>query len=168
MLTFWKSQRGITMIELMITAVIIGIVSAMAVPSFEKAANRIQFTSANRDVISALRMARSLAVADKHPYGVHFDEDARIVTLFKDKANPENFEFEANDSIVRADTLPVEFNYLSTDMEDNTLIFERSGTAHFVGGGNIWLMADTPDTFAMFTLDVLASTGRVRDQSYFY
>jgi prepilin-type N-terminal cleavage/methylation domain-containing protein len=168
MFRFFKSQRGITLMEMMITAVIIGIVSAMAVPRFQKASDRIQFASAHRDVISVLRMARSMAVADKHQYGVHFEESDRTVTLFKDKVNPEDFTYDLNDSIVRADTLPHEFNYLSTDMEDNTLVFERSGTAHFVGGGNIWSMADTPDLFAMYTINVLASTGRVRDEAYYY
>jgi prepilin-type N-terminal cleavage/methylation domain-containing protein len=168
MLKLWKSQSGITMIELMITAVIIGIVSAMAVPQFQTAADRIRTTSAQRDVISTLRLARSMAVADKQPYGIHFDEDARIVTLFKDLVNPENFTFESGDSVVRVDTLPTEFNYLATDMDNSTLVFQRSGTAHFVGGGNIWLMADTPHIFAMFTIDVLASTGRVRNEAYYY
>ena len=42
------NQKGFTLIELMTTIVIIGIVSAMAVPRFAKAYERMEFRSANR------------------------------------------------------------------------------------------------------------------------
>jgi len=71
-----KSQHGITLIELLSTVVIISIVSAMAVPRFQVAIERVKFRSANRDIVSTMRLARSLAVSDKHQYGVYFDGDA--------------------------------------------------------------------------------------------
>ena len=56
-----KNRAGITLIELLITVVIIGIVAAMAAPRFEIAYNRMKFKSANRDMVSSLKLARSTA-----------------------------------------------------------------------------------------------------------
>jgi len=164
-----RSHSGITLIELMITVVIVGIVSAMAVPRFQVATDRIRFGSASRDVVSSIRLARSMALADKEPYGIQVNEGDRTIVLFKDVSDPALLTYAAGaDSLIRVDTLPSEFAYIASDCANNTIVFGRSGTAEFTGGGNIWAMASSSHVLGIYTFNVLSATGRVKLESYYY
>ncbi len=170
-----RSMKGVTLLELMTTVVIVGIVAAMAVPRFEKAFEKIRFRSANRDMISTVRLARSMAISDKENYGVYIGSADRTVALFKKdptSASPYTFE-SGSDSTLRVDTLSHEFSYLGTTITGDAMVFSPNGSAHFgvSGGGNlayIIALATTQSSTAIFELDVLASTGRVKSTSYFY
>jgi prepilin-type N-terminal cleavage/methylation domain-containing protein len=168
MKTRFRSTGGITLIEMMITVVIIGIVSTMAVPRFQAAWEKLKIKGADRDIISTIRLARSMAITDKNLYGVYFDGNVQTMTLFKDIVNPSSGTYELGDSIVRVDSLPDEFTYLGTDMSDDVLIFRPNGSAGFTGGGNISAMASTESLTAILTHNVLASTGRILSNSSYY
>ncbi len=59
---FWKSPRGMTMIELMVTLAIAAILVVLAIPSFERTTrNALLATSAN-DLSTSLSMARAQAI----------------------------------------------------------------------------------------------------------
>jgi len=163
-----QSTRGITLIELMAAAVIIGIVSAMAVPKFNEAFERIHFRSANRDIVSTMRLARSNAITDKEQYGVYFDPESMAVLFFKDISSPGSFTYDAGDSIMRADTLPAEITYLGTGLTGGAIIFVPNGSARFTGGGNIITMATTESLVAVQVHNVLASTGRIQSVASYY
>ena len=175
---FTKSQHGITLVELLSTVVIIGIVSALAVPRFQTAVERVKFRTANKDIVSTMRLARSLAVSDKAQFGVYFyggseSQDGTAgstlwYALFQDIDNPANYSFDAGDSVIRIDTLPPEFNLLITDIENDAVVFLPNGSAGFTGGGNIVTMAASEDLIAILDHNVLASTGRIRSSSYYY
>ncbi len=155
--------------ELMATVVIIGIVSAMAVPRFQEAFERIKFRSANRDLTTALRVARSAAITEKSQYGVHFNDSRLVVVLFKDTNNPGALAFEpASDSIIRVDSMPPEITYLDTDLTGDCIFFRANGAAQFTGGGNVVCMAQTENMVAISNHNVLASTGRVQSNSSYY
>ncbi|MDF1545315.1 MAG: GspH/FimT family pseudopilin [bacterium] len=172
-----RSHSGITLMELLSTVVIIGIVSGMAVPRFQKAIERVKMKSADRQMKSSLRLARSLAVTEKQPFGVYFSNNysggsyssARLYyVLFQDVANPGMNSYEAGDSIIRVDSLPGEFNMLVTDMTNDVVMFQPNGTASFTGGGNVVTMGTTDDVVAIMNHNVLASTGRIKSYSYIY
>ncbi|UCC45469.1 MAG: prepilin-type N-terminal cleavage/methylation domain-containing protein [Candidatus Zixiibacteriota bacterium] len=163
-----SSNHGVTLIELMILSVIVGIVSAMAVPRFQIAMERMKIKAASRNVNSTFRLARSHAVSDKAQYGVYIGTEDMTITLFKDLANPESQVFEASDSVVVCDTLPAEFTWMGSDCEDNVVVFKPNGSAGFTGGGNIYLMASTEKVVAISWENILASTGRVSSNTYIY
>ena len=102
----FRSNCGITLIEMMITVVIIGVVTGMAVPRFQAAWEKLRIRGADRDAVSTLRLARSMAITGKDPYGVYFDGNALTITLFKDIVNPSSSVFESGDSVIRIDTFP--------------------------------------------------------------
>ncbi|MBN1211389.1 MAG: type II secretion system protein [candidate division Zixibacteria bacterium] len=162
------SNRGVTLIELLITAVIVGIVATMAVPRFQIAYERHRYNGANRAVNSTFRLARSMAITDKEQYGLHFDVESRAYTIFKDKVNLSGFDFVSGDSIIRSDTLPPEFGYIVTDVENNVFLFRPNGSCRFNGGGSLVMLAYSEGVVAVFTNNVLASTGRIHSTSDFY
>ena len=163
---FLGSYKGMTLIELMATAVIIGIVASMAVPRFSYAFERLRFRRKNRDIVSTVKLARSLAVTNKSQYGVYIDENDKRIILFKDIINPTSFTYDSGDSLIKEETLPAIFTYLGSDFTGNTIIFKPNGSANV--GGNITTMADVAETVAIGTHSILASTGRIQSQSSYY
>lgn len=159
------TARGITFVELMATVVIIGLVSAMAVPRFQIAYERLQIRSANREIASTLRLARSMSVANKDRYGVSFDQGALSISLFKNCASPETNEYTDADSLIRVDTLPPAFTFMSGE---NAIVFQPNGSAGFDNEGYILTMSQTPDVVSFTILNVLASTGRIKIMSQYY
>lgn len=55
-------QRGFSLVELMITVVVLGIAMAIAIPSFRAMTNRNRLVSATNEVVTALQLARMEAV----------------------------------------------------------------------------------------------------------
>lgn len=163
-----KSEYGITLIELMITVVIVGIVAAMAVPRFQIAVDRIQYRTTARKITSVLRAARSNAISQKVAYGVYVDGNAMTITTFKDVANPSTHIFETGDSIISVDTLPSDYYYLGTDVTNDVIFFERNGSSYFVGGGNVVSAASSELVVAIAQHNVLSSTGRIKTNSWVY
>jgi prepilin-type N-terminal cleavage/methylation domain-containing protein len=163
-----NGQRGFTMIELMITTVLIGIITAMAAPQFQKVFERIKLRAAMRDMTSTLRLARSTAIATKEQYGVYFNPTNRTVTLFKDKADLTAFNFTGADSAIKVDTLPKQMVWMGTDCTNNVIAFRPNGSAGYTGNGNVWTLGYTPKVVGTSTTNVLASTGRVATQVSIY
>jgi prepilin-type N-terminal cleavage/methylation domain-containing protein len=158
-----RQVRGVTMVELMAAVVIIGVVTSMAAPQFEQAIQRIKFRTETKNILSTLRTARSHAIAEKNQYGVHFDGNSFVITLFKDIANLSNFIYDSGtDSILRVDTLPVEFTYLYASFTNSAVVYAANGTA--CATGDIFLMSTPGATVNLSQLNVLASTGRSKIQ----
>jgi len=135
-----RSKQGITLIELLVTTVIIGIVATMAVPRFQ-------------------------AAYEKHKF---IDIENGIYTLFKDKINLAGYDFVAGDSVLRVDTMPPEFSYIITDVENHTFLFRPNGSSRYNGGGNVVLLASSENVTAIFTDNILTATGRVQSVADFY
>ncbi len=163
-----KSQHGITLIELMSAVVIVGIVAAMAAPRMGIAYERMQLRSKNKEIISTFKVARSQAITDKLPHGLKIDGNDRTITYFQDLINPGSMTFESGDSVISIDTLPSMFNYLATDCANSTIIFEPNGSASFSGGGNVDVMGYADHAVSIMNLNVLGSTGKVQETTYYY
>ncbi|MBI5266686.1 MAG: prepilin-type N-terminal cleavage/methylation domain-containing protein [candidate division Zixibacteria bacterium] len=163
-----RTSGGFTLVELMITVVIIGIVTGMAVPKFNVTVDRMKMRSGVGRLTSDLRLARSMAISNKDQYGLLFDMSKRTITLFRDKISPASYSFEFGDSIVRVDTLPPEFLWIWSDCANQVVTFKPNGTSGFVGGGNVWALGLTQKVVCISWNSVLASTGRVQSNTYYY
>ncbi|MFH2048119.1 MAG: GspH/FimT family pseudopilin [bacterium] len=167
-----KLQKGMTLIELMTTVVIIGIVAAMAVPRFEGTFEKINYKKANRDIISTIKLARSKAISDKAPYGVYIDQSHLTITLFKDVVNPENYEFEDGDEVVRTDTLASDLEFMDTNLDTDAIIFMPNGSARFITamttGADIYTLKYSELLVGTQTHNILASTGRIKTVANYY
>ena len=165
-----SNDRGFTLIEMMIVAVIIGTVGALAAPSFQRAYDRHNFKNGQQAVISTLKKARSYAISSKEPHGIFVDPEARTITLFENSANPSTSAFDDGDSAISVDTLPQEYQYVYVETENGTIVFQPNGSAQTTGTGfcNIYLAGETESMMAYVSINVMASTGRVSAYSHFY
>lgn len=167
------SSRGITMIEIMIGLVIIGITASMAVPRFQIAIDRMNFRSVNRDVISKLRTARSRAISEKKDFGVYFDGATTTYILFeKAGTDPEAYE-PFSDVVVSVDTFTIasagssDYFYFASDstvVSEKAVVFSPNGSASW--GGMVITFSVTEDVVAACVMDILAATGRISTDIY--
>jgi len=159
---------GFTLIEVLITAVIIGVLAALSVPGLQRVQDRATFKAGERVVSLKLKKARSYAISQKVPFGVHLDTERRIVTLFENRSGPATATFDSGDSTYSVDTLPDEMQYVYTDAEGSAIVFRPNGSAQLTGYGNIFLAGETRDMMAYFSISILASTGRINTYSHYY
>ena len=128
------NKKGITLIELMVTVAIIGIVVGIAIPSFTSYLPRLRLNGAARDLISDLRLARSLAVGENKQYKVVFDVANESYTIRKaddtitkstDYKNPDqNYRGIESDSVVDKNgtaVTSIEFGFNGTATTANGL-----------------------------------------------
>jgi Tfp pilus assembly protein FimT len=156
------------MIELMIALVVVGLLAALASPSFTTAFERQKFRGGNSALLSNIKTARSYAVSTKDPHGVYVSMEDRTYTVFRDVANLGGRTFDAGDSVIAVDTLPIEFELLYTDAENGVFIFNANGSADFTGTGRIITYGATAETVSLSQIEVLAATGRVKIEAAYY
>jgi len=163
----FRSKRGITLIELMVIVVIIGIVAALAAPRFSRTITRLKFRTSARDIVSKMRLARSNAITHKQPFGVYLDNSDMTMTMFVDTHNPGLSSFESADSVISVDTLPDGFVYLGTDFGLTSVVYRPNGSASQTG--RLFCMTyDDCDGINIGIFHVLASTGRTKIESLNY
>jgi Tfp pilus assembly protein FimT len=155
-----NNNKGITLLEVMIITVIIGITSTLAIPRFGQVMDKLRLKTEARDIISSLRLARSNAVSQRSQFGVYFDLNSRQYVLFKDLTNLGSFTYDAGaDSDMVTKTLPGRVNFGYSSFPNFTVIFKPDGSASSSG---LVELCSYEDYYGSFTIDVLGSTGRVK------
>ncbi|MFH1336699.1 MAG: GspH/FimT family pseudopilin [Candidatus Zixiibacteriota bacterium] len=153
-----NNSRGITLIELVIAVVIISIIAAMGIPQFSKVGPRLEFKSASRDIVSDLRLVRSLAITQRTQVGLYFNSEQRRYVIFKDMVNLPAFTYEVGDSVIRTVTLDQNLSISSCSFTNYTIIFKPDGSASSTGG----VVVGYSQGNDLANVNVLASTGRVK------
>lgn len=154
-----KNEKGFSLMEMVIIAVLIGVLAALAVPSLWRGATKLKVKNQARDIISDLRSARSRAVTEKTQFGVYFDLIQKQYIFFKDTDNPGSFTFSSsNDSVLITESLGAETQFTNCTFNNNVCIFTPSGTCSTSGQIRI----RSSDNRHHVDVDVLASTGRIK------
>jgi len=160
-----RNQSGVTLIELTIVAVLVGVLAAMAVPKWLEYLPQMRTKTAVRDTISTLREARSLAISRKTDYGVYFDVYDGNYTLFANTADPANQAFSDEDSVITRNDVGLEVHMNYTSFPNNCVVFDPNGAAS--GTGTV--MVNSGNYQSMYTIEVLQATGRVKlHEGYYY
>jgi prepilin-type N-terminal cleavage/methylation domain-containing protein len=68
-------RQGFSLIEVMIVLVIIGIMAAIAIPSYRAWFPRHQLRSAKKDVVEAMQLGKMRAIGSGHVFYLDFDPD---------------------------------------------------------------------------------------------
>lgn len=86
-----KSQRGFTLLELMVVVVIIGVLGALIVPNFMDRPNEARVTAAKTDIAS-LMQALKLYKLDNHRYPTAEQGLSALVARPTSGPNPANWK----------------------------------------------------------------------------
>lgn len=153
-----KNKSGFTLMEMMITAVVLGLIAAMAVPGFLAVMQKLKLNATTRDIISDLRWARSKAIASRTQVGLNFDFNNKTYAVFLDTDEPASFQYDAAlDSLVKTGDLSTLGSGSST-FASNTCIFKPDGSCNTSGQ----ITCTSTDGANSRVVDVLASTGRIK------
>jgi len=156
----WRNNKGFTMLEMMIIAVVVGIIATLTIPSFGKVMDRLKLKTAGRDVVSSMRLARSTAVSQKDQFGVYFNHSSSTFLIFKDIVNPSSFTFDLGaDSVIQIKNLPENIHFGYTNIPGPAIIFKPNGSSYT--SGQVYL-SSYGQYDGYLTVDVLGSTGRVK------
>src|SRR3990172_12753975 len=71
-----SKEKGFSLVELLITLALIGIVGAIAIPSIMQQLPKFNMRGASRDITAKLMMARLRAIQENKEYGVTFTAGA--------------------------------------------------------------------------------------------
>ncbi len=156
-----KKAAGFTMIEMAIVAVLIGVLATLAVPMFTRTLPRLKCHAEARNLLNAVRIARSRAISENTQYGVYFDIGARTYTIFKDNFNQTQYRYNIGDSIVVGPTV-IDPNvvYSGTTFINNSIVMLPTGAASQTGT----VAVNTTGGDSPFTISVLAATGKTKLQ----
>jgi len=153
-----KKQKGFTFIEMMIVVVIVGVMATLAVGRFDRFILNQKLKSEGRDLLSALRLARSYAVARKAQYGIYFDLNNQQYILFKDVVNPSSYTYDYGDSVLKTEPIANMFSFNNCTFPNTAVVYLSNGSASSSGTVDIYNV----ELSKYIRTDVLASTGRVR------
>lgn len=160
------NERGVTVLELTIITVVVGVLSMLAIPQFQKVMDRLKLKTAGRDIVSLLRLARSNAVSQNDQFGVYFDYNSNQYILFHDLANPSSYTYDLHgDSIIVINTLPETIHLGYVSFPGFCAIFKPNGSAANSGVVSVYSYSGEDygeGYFGYMTADVLGSTGRVK------
>lgn len=70
-----KARSGVTLLELLVVVVLIGILAGAIVPRMSRSISRVELQEAAARFAHTTRTARQLAVAQRQPWGVEVDLD---------------------------------------------------------------------------------------------
>ena len=154
----YDNQRGITLMELSIVVVTIGILAAMAVPRFMEYIPKLKSKAAVKEVVSQLRLARSAAIAEKRAVGVYIDADEGNYTVFVDSVDVESKIYNETDPLIRMKAFDAGIEIGYNTFDNSVVIFEPDGSASSSGE----MAFIIPARGTMYEVSVLAGTGKVR------
>lgn len=145
-----RNENGMTLMELMIVVVVIGITTSLAAPSFFEILPQLQAKAEIRDIVSTLREARSKAVATKQSHGVAFDYNKNVFTVFKIDST--------GDSTVSLSEIGNDVFICYDTFQNSNIVFQPDGSASESG----YVCIATDEYRSFFWLSVIAATGRVK------
>ena len=153
-----KDSKGAAMIELILGAVVLGVIIAMVAAQFAGVLPRLKFKSASCYIISDLRLARSEAIAQKTQFGLYFDFGQSQYILFRDQVDLPSCTYDVGDSVIKTVSLDQDISISSCTFNHYTIVFKAEGSASCAGS----VVIRNNQGSERANVDVLASSGEVR------
>jgi len=121
------NKKGFTIIELTVTLAILGIISAIAVPSYFSWLPKYRLQTSVRNIYDDLNMAKSRAVRANSDIGIAFNTNNENYRVFID-AN-ENQIYDGGETEISTGTLENGVDITGSDFTNNTYGFNSRGMA---------------------------------------
>ena len=125
-----KHENGFTLLEMMVVISIMGVLAAMAIPSYVGTMSTRRLTSATDELIAACYLARMRAVRENANVAVLFAPGNDRYSVFIDNgagANAGNDQLDADEPIIQQGILPAGIDMYETDFVNNTVAYNGRG-----------------------------------------
>lgn len=141
----FKNQKGFSLIEMMVVVAIIGVLSVMAVPSYNKFIAHQRLNSAARTLLADYRATRAMAIRDGWQYGIWVTSTTQYEVVKTSQATI--LQGGAPTVIATRDFTSSNYNYYGITMSLPTWIpiFTQSGMVA------TWNVVTTPGSYSTAT-----------------
>jgi prepilin-type N-terminal cleavage/methylation domain-containing protein len=92
-----KREQGFTLLELMVTIIILCVLLGLAIPGFSRWIPNYRLRGATRDIYSNLQMAKMTAVRERVRCGILFDVPNNIYRVARISPGPDNIYGNSDD-----------------------------------------------------------------------
>jgi type IV fimbrial biogenesis protein FimT len=140
LITHLSKNRGLTLLELLMTLIIVGIINALALPSFSRTLSQNQLATQANILITGLNYARSEAIKRGHPVvirktGAEWENGWRIfVDLDRSTtAKTNNFDAGTDLELRIYEALPPHYTLRGNNNFVNFIRYEPTGLSNNIG-----------------------------------
>jgi Tfp pilus assembly protein FimT len=155
-----KSLAGYTVAELLVITMILGILAAIAIPSFLKFLDETKINLLAEQVRQFLRETQLQAIGEGRSYAIRFQQNEIGLQVATFPADSEPDTWTTLSTGIAPDEL-----IFSIDASDNTLTFRPQGDAVFPS--RILLVMGTPEAPKVYTQRCVNVINRELGESYF-
>ena len=121
------NKKGFTLIELTTTLALLGIISAISIPSYFSWLPRHKLQTSVRHIYDDMNMARSRAVRTNTDIGIEFNTSNDTYRVFVDTDNDQIFD--AGETVISTGTLENGIDITNSTFTANTYGFNSRGMA---------------------------------------
>lgn len=119
------NNKGFTLTELTVTLALLGIMSAISIPSYFSWLPRHRLQTSVRQIYDDMNMARSIAVKTNKNIGIQFDTSNENYKIFIDEDQDQTYG--SVEEVISTGTLASDVNITGSTFTNNTYVFNSRG-----------------------------------------
>jgi len=150
----WRSERGFTLVEVMTTIIVMGIVFAIASSTWLDAVESRRVDWATNQVVSELRQAHTSATTRLEDWRVEVEAGTRDYRIYR-------IDPDTGDPILLSSRLLPERTAFPLAMDVSAIVFKGNGEAEITTTGSETITVAADDGAPSHTIEVNLITSRI-------